>query len=66
MEIADKAMKEAEQTALSGEDKKAMVIEAIRASATVANLPIDSFIVQVDDYIDQTIKFVNDMKKAKN
>ena len=65
MDIADKAMEEAEQTALSGADKKTMVIEAIKVACITANLPIDSFIDQVDDYIEQTIKFVNDMKKAK-
>lgn len=62
MEMADAAMKTAEQTAASGADKKAMVIETIRGSATAANLDLSMFLDQLSLYIDQTIDFVNNMK----
>jgi hypothetical protein len=61
MDVADKAMEEAEKTALSGADKKAMAMQAITASAAVAGLDIAPFITQLDIYIEQTIAFVNKM-----
>lgn len=61
MDVADKAMEEAEKTALSGADKKAMAMQAITASAAVAGLDIAPFITQLDLYIEQTIAFVNKM-----
>lgn len=66
MELADAAMKEAEQTTLSGGDKKTMAMNAIAAGAEAAGLDISQFIGRLDSYIDQTIKFVNDMKKSKD
>ena len=63
MEIADAAMKEAEASGKSGADKKEMVIEAVKAGCKAANINIDLFIDQLATYIDQTIAFVNDMKK---
>ena len=64
MEIADKAMTEAEHSGASGADKKAMVIDAVKASATAAGLDVAGFIDQLGDYIDQTIEFFNKMNKA--
>lgn len=63
--IADAAMKEAEESGKKGEDKKQMVIDAVKAGCKAANLNIDDFIDQLSAYIDDTIKFVNDMNKNK-
>ena len=63
MEVADAAMKEAEKSCKIGADKKAMVIESVKASCKAAGLDLDLFIDQLSDYIDQTINFVNDMSK---
>lgn len=63
MYIADEAMKAAEASGKSGSDKKQMVIDTINASAKAAGLDISPFTKQINDYIDQTIKFVNGMKK---
>ena len=63
MEVADKAMEEAEKTALSGADKKTMALNIIKVSASAAGLDIAPFIEQLSLYIDQTIDFVNKMKK---
>lgn len=63
MNIADAAMKEAETSDKSGTDKKQMVIEAVKAGCKAAGVNIDMFIDQLSDYIDQTIAFVNGMKK---
>lgn len=63
MEVADAAMKEAEKSCKTGADKKAMVIESVKASCKAAGLDLNLFIDQLSDYIDQTISFVNDMSK---
>ena len=63
MEIADAAMKEAERSCKTGENKKKMVIASVKASCKAAGLDLDLFIDQLSDYIDQTISFVNDMSK---
>ena len=65
MELADSAMREAEASKASGEDKKSMVINAVKASAETSGLDISDFLTQLDLYIDQTIDFVNKMKNAK-
>jgi hypothetical protein len=65
MELADSAMKEAEASMASGEDKKSMVINAVKAGAEASGLDISDFLTQLDLYIDQTIDFVNKMKTAK-
>ena len=64
MELADAAMKEAEASQLKGEDKKQMVINAVKAGCKSVGLDIDAFIDQLSHYIDQTIGFVNDMNKV--
>ena len=63
MELADKAMEEAEQSQKSGEEKKTMVIDIVQESVKAAGLNIDQFADQLDIYIDQTIAFVNKMQK---
>lgn len=63
MEVADAAMKEAEKSTKSGADKKQMVIDMVKASCKSAGIDMDLFIDQLSDYIDQTITFVNGMKK---
>ena len=63
MEIADTAMKEAEKSCKTGADKKAMVIDSVKASCKAAGLDLDLFIDQLSDYIDQTISFVKKKKK---
>lgn len=64
--VADAAIKEAEQSAESGESKKQMVIDAVKASCKAAGINLDSFIDQLSDYIDDTIKFVNDFNTKAN
>lgn len=63
MSIADAAMKDAEKSGKKGAEKKEMVISAIKASCEAAGLDITEFIDALSAYIDQTIKFVNDLKK---
>ena len=63
MEIADAAMTEAEKSGKSGADKKQMVIDAVKASCKAAGVNLDVFIDQLSNYIDDTIKFANNLKK---
>ena len=63
MKIADAAMKTAETSGKKGADKKQMVIESVKASCKAAGIDADEFVDQLADYIDQTIAFVNSMKK---
>jgi hypothetical protein len=63
MSLADAAMKEAEASMKSGEDKKKMVIDSVKAGCKAAGIDMDMFIDQLSSYIDDTIKFVNEMKK---
>jgi hypothetical protein len=63
MEAADAAMTEVEASGLPGVDKKSMVIDIISASTKAAGVDISLFADQLDDYIDQTIAFVNKMSK---
>jgi hypothetical protein len=63
MSIADKAMKEAEESLKDGESKKQMVIDSVKAGCNAAGVNIDAFLDQLSDYIDETIDFVNSMKK---
>ena len=64
MNMADSAMREAETTGRSGADKKAMVIDAVKAGCNSAGLNIDTFIDQLSSYIDDTIAFVNKMNSS--
>lgn len=63
MEMADAAMTEAEKSGKSGADKKQMVIESVKASCRAAGVNLDVFIDQLSNYIDDTIKFANNLKK---
>ena len=63
MHVADEAMKEAEARALKGLDKKEFALSIINKSCQTAGLDISNFVGQLDSYIDDTIKFYNDMKK---
>ena len=63
MAMADAAMKEAEASQKSGEDKKQMVLDAVKSGCKAANINIDAFIDQLSQYIDQTVDFVNKMSK---
>ena len=63
MAMADAAMKEVEASQKSGEDKKQMVLDAVKSGCKAANINIDAFIDQLSQYIDQTIDFVNKMSK---
>ena len=63
MEMTDAAMKEAEKSCKTGADKKKMVIDSVKAGWKSAGLDISNFLDQLDVYIDQTISFVNQMKK---
>lgn len=63
MAMADAAMKEAEASQKSGEDKKQMVFDAVKSGCKAANINIDAFVDQLSQYIDQTIDFVNKMSK---
>ena len=63
MHLADAAMKEAEASLKDGETKKQMVIDSVKAGCKAAGVNLDAFIDQLSDYIDQTIDFVNCMKK---
>jgi len=60
---ADAAIKEAEKSGKSGADKKQMVIDIVKASCEAAGLDISAFVDQLSAYIDDCIKFVNDMSK---
>ena len=64
MNMADEAIKKAEETHASGADKKAMVIEAVKAACEEANIDCTDFLDQLSSYIDSTIEFVNRMKQA--
>ena len=63
MSMTDAAMKEAEASQKSGKDKKQMVLDSVNAACKSAGLDMSSFLDQLNTYIDQTISFVNQMKK---
>ena len=65
MAMADAAMKEAEASQLSGEGKKQLVIDTVKAGLIAAGLDITDFLDQLSDYIDDTIAFTKEMQKAK-
>lgn len=67
MEIADAAMREAEQSDLHGKDKKGAVLNVVKAGCKAAGIDIGPFIDQLGEYIDQCIEWYNGMSKvAKN
>jgi hypothetical protein len=62
--IADRAMEAAEKSGASGADKKAQVIEAVKAGCLEMGIDAMEYIDQLSTYIDECIKFFNDMKEA--
>ena len=62
MTIADAAMEAAEKTGATGADKKQQVIAAVKAGCKSQNIDVDTFIDQLDAYIDNTITLVNNMQ----
>lgn len=60
---ADEGMKEAEKSGLKGASKKEMVLSFVEGSAKAAGVEISPLLDQLSAYIDQTIAFVNNMKK---
>ena len=65
MEMADAAMKKAEESGKTGADKKQMVIESVKEGCKAGGVNLDLFIDQLSDYIDTSIKFVNEMQSTK-
>lgn len=61
--LAKAAMKEFEHSSLKGADKKAAVMNSVKAGAKAAGINIDLFIDQLDAFIDQSIAWYNDMNK---
>ena len=65
IDIADAAMEAAEESKQSGEDKKAMVIAAVKAGCIEAQIELDEELLDnLSKYIDETINWYNIMKKA--
>ena len=62
MEMADAAMTEAEKSGKAGADKKEAVVQIVSAATKAAGIDMSLFLGQLNDYIDQTITFVNKMK----
>ena len=66
MALADIAMAEAEKnTELDADGKKQQVMNMAKAGLEAAGLDITDFLVRLDKYIDDTIKFTNKMQEAK-
>lgn len=63
MEMADAAIITAEKSGKSGADKKAMVIETVKASAKAGGIELDAFLDQLSAYIDDCVKFANSFNK---
>ena len=69
MESADSGIKEAERLAKEGllekGKKKEYVIGIVKTTMKSAGIDISTFLDQLSDYIDQCVKFVNDMSGKK-
>ena len=63
MEVADKAMAEAEKSTSTGADKKEIVIQTVLVATKAAGIDMSLFLDQLSDYIDQSITFVNSMTR---
>lgn len=63
--MADTAMKEAEKDIASGIDRKTAVMNAVKEGCKAEGLDIGAFIDQLSAYIDELIKFHNDMNTAE-
>ena len=63
-EVAKVAIDEVEHSGIIGsENKKEAAMEIVKKSCKAAGLEIDNFIDQLSEYIDNCVKFYNDMKK---
>lgn len=63
-EIADSAMKAAEESNKSGAEKKELVINTVKAGCKAAGIEIDDGLIEsLSKYIDETIEWFNDMNK---
>lgn len=60
--LADAAMKEFEHSSLKDANKKAAVMNSVKAGAQAAGVNIDLFIDQLDAFIDQSIAWYNGMQ----
>ncbi len=65
-EITKAAMEKAQASGKAGADKKAMVMEAVKAACKEAEIEFDEELInQLSNYIDKTKDFVNGMKNAE-
>ncbi len=63
-EIAKTAIDEVEHSGITGsKNKKEAAMEIIKKSCKAAGLEIDAFLEQLSEYIDDCVKFYNDMRK---
>lgn len=65
MSMADAAIKEAEKSKKSGQEKKQMVIESVKAACLAGGIDVSAFLDQLSAYIDQCISFANSLNKKK-
>lgn len=62
---ADAAMKAAEAQGGLGADKKKIVIESVKATLNSQGINADAWLDQLSAYIDECVKFANDMQANK-
>lgn len=66
-EVAKTAIDEVEHSDITGsENKKDAAMEIVKKSCKAAGLEIDNFIDQLSEYIDNCVKFYNDMRKKNS
>lgn len=64
--IAQTAMKAAEQSGLTGADKKTQVLDAVQAACKSMNVEFtDALKDQISTFIDTSISFANSIKESK-
>ena len=64
-ELALAAMAKAEKSGLVGKDKKAQVIEAVKAGCLELNIDASAWLDDLNVFIDNMITFANGIKKPK-
>lgn len=65
MQLADIAIKKAEETGLPGADKLKIAIEAVKEECHALNIVIDDKVLaDLEEYIREAIQFFNDMSVA--
>ena len=62
MTVAKAAMSKAEESGAAGKDKKAIVIDAVKAACAEAGINADDFMDQLSAFIDNMIDFANTIK----